>query len=1115
MCANPSQKRIHSKEYSDLSPHHFEVVRKISKAHIDSFNFMLEEGIVKGINWIPPLELQLPDSSRLQIKIADVSLGYPMVHKDCVAKTNLVYPSECRMRGTTYRAKLNVSFIIKINNQVVEQFSDVVGDIPVMLKTKRCNLANLTPKQMVERYEDAGDQWLFLVNHGNKVANYLLNMEFQFVALEMIKSEALNLVLHYLSNGTAKLRFFYLKQPVFLPIIMVLKALRNVSDQFIYTELVKGKENDTFYCSCITNMLRLLHQEGLFTHQQVKDFIGERLRVKVDLAPWYSSSEVTDFLFQQCIAIHLYNNVDKFNLLVYMTRKLFACARGECAIENPDNPMFHELYMSGHIYFTLLLERFEAFFKSVKLQLSRSLEENNSTKKDTVNQVKKHLSSKFSEITRPMEYLISTGNLQSRTGLGLMQTAGISVMAEKINWWRFISHFRAVHRGAYFTEMKTTTCRKLYPESWGFLCPVNTPDGTPCGLLNHLSAMCMITSSQSSVRDLSATLVELGMESIDKPLTVRASECYTVILDGKVLGYVPDAIMVNFISLLRTYKATGKNGIDRLLEIGFVPKTNKPTQFAGLYLFSNPARMMRPVFNLKTQSVEIIGSFEQVYMDICVVGNEIIPNVTTHQELTETCMLSILANQIPFSDFNQSPRNMYCCQMGKQTMGTPSHTLKFRSDLKMYSISSPQSPIVRPAAHDYYHMDDYPFGTNAVVAVISYTGYDMEDALVLNKGAVERGFKHGSIHKTIIVNLHEIAGTRGGEIVYLFGRQDSADYADKLDIDGLPYIGTKVEFDDPICSYYNISTGEYRTEKYKSTEVAYISDVKALSNDSGREVLQRVAITFYIPRKPIVGDKFANRHGQKGICSVLWPQENMPFTQTGLTPDIIFNPHGFPSRMTIGMMIESMAGKSGALHGLVHDATPFMFSEDNHASDYYGKLLEAAGYNYFGTERMYSGVDGRELTADIFVGVIFYIRLRHMVGDKYQVRSVGPVDQLTRQPVQGRKRSGGIRFGEMERDSLLAHGASFLLRDRLFTQSDESLSYICTKCGLLTSLISLANAESSRYAEVNRSDVSKNLWYCRTCRSGDHVKAVSIPYVLQYLIAELASVNIKLQFEVN
>jgi DNA-directed RNA polymerase I subunit RPA2 len=195
---------------------------------------------------------------------------------------------------------------------------------------------------------------------------------------------------------------------------------------------------------------------------------------------------------------------------------------------------------------------------------------------------------------------------------------------------------------------------------------------------------------------------------------------------------------------------------------------------------------------------------------------------------------------------------------------------------------------------------------------------------------------------------------------------------------------------------------------------------------------------FRIKRNPVIGDKFSSRHGQKGVLSNLWPQENMPFTESGITPDIIINPHAFPSRMTIGMLIESLAGKSGSMHGKFQEVSAFQQFEDDDIIGFFGKELLEKGYNYCGNEVMYSGVSGLQLKADIFVGVVYYQRLRHMVNDKAQARSTGKIDVLTRQPVKGRKNQGGIRFGEMERDSLLSHGVSYCLKDRLFNCSDYS-----------------------------------------------------------------------------
>jgi len=278
---------------------------------------------------------------------------------------------------------------------------------------------------------------------------------------------------------------------------------------------------------------------------------------------------------------------------------------------------------------------------------------------------------------------------------------------------------------------------------------------------------------------------------------------------------------------------------------------------------------------------------------------------------------------------------------------------------------------------------------------------------------------------------------------------------------------------------------------------------------------------------------------------------DMPFSESGIQPDIIINPHAFPSRMTIGMLVESMAGKAGAMHGLAQDATPFIFSESDTAIDYFGKQLRAAGYNYYGNEPMYSGITGQEFAADIYFGVVYYQRLRHMVLDKFQVRTTGPVDPLTRQPVKGRKRAGGIRFGEMERDALIAHGTSFLLQDRLMNCSDYSTTWVCRTCG---SLISLGYDDSSPHVET--SNVARSGGeYCRVCREGaddnntrirsnlgqtpnpegngnitvalpsEHVLSgqvkgsdldiVAVPFVFRYLCAELASMGIAVSLEVQ
>jgi DNA-directed RNA polymerase I subunit RPA2 len=240
-----------------------------------------------------------------------------------------------------------------------------------------------------------------------------------------------------------------------------------------------------------------------------------------------------------------------------------------------------------------------------------------------------------------------------------------------------------------------------------------------------------------------------------------------------------------------------------------------------------------------------------------------------------------------------------------------------------------------------------------------------------------------------------------------------------------------------------------------------------------------------------------------------------------MTPDVLINPNAFPSRMTIGMLIESMAGKAGALHGVKQDATPFQFDEKRRAVDHFGVQLLKAGYNYWGNETFYSGITGEEFKADIYFGVVYYQRLRHMVGDKYQVRSTGPRNRLTRQPIKGRKKGGGIRFGEMERDSLLGHGTAFLLHDRLMMSSDYHRAHVCAICGSLLSPTPRTDALSGKvsmecvYCKSSSTlSSSTSVFSSSSSSSSSSIKEIALPYVTRYLANELAAMNIRLTVDV-
>ena len=408
--------------------------------------------------------------------------------------------------------------------------------------------------------------------------------------------------------------------------------------------------------------------------------------------------------------------------------------------------------------------------------------------------------------------------------------------------------------------------------------------------------------------------------------------------------------------------------------------------------------------------------------------------------------------------------------------------------------------------------------------------------MILNKSAYERGFAHASVYKTVEIDLKDevkgaAASTSSSEIQMRFGnkqkhRGNEYVYA-SLGEDGLPNVGDRVEEGDPLYCIVDSKNNFDKAGKHKEREHAYVQTIRTLGSDKGVSNENKLSMTLRFPRNPVIGDKFSSRHGQKGVLSILWPNEDMPFSESGISPDIIINPHAFPSRMTIGMLVESMAGKSGALHGTYQDATPFTFHEsgDKVSVDYFGEQLQAAGYNYYGSEALYSGVSGCVMEADLFIGVVYYQRLRHMVSDKYQVRATGPVNELTRQPIKGRKKGGGIRLGEMERDSLLSHGAAFLLQDRLLNCSDRHVAYACCRCGdLLMPTTERCIIQTTGQSANEAIHKPKLRLFCRTpsCMevtqridgNDEAVEPIVLPYVYRYLVNELAGMNIKMKLEI-
>ncbi|KAH8775654.1 DNA-directed RNA polymerase I subunit RPA2 [Diaporthe sp. PMI_573] len=1165
--------------------------------HIESFNALFPSDGRQGIiaHGLADIGTKVfydsPDGTsanarnKLTVRYKSVQLQKSMLPpSNKFAKTREIFPAEARERHATYRGKLTATLEYRINDGDPYEFVRELGNMPIMIKSNKCHLENNSPALLVQRKEESEELGGYFIVNGNEKIIRMLMMNKRNYPLAINRPSFQNRghaytpygiimrcvrpdetsqtnVLHYLNDGNVTFRFSWRKNEYLVPVMMIMKALVETNDREIFEGLIglagsKGSEN-TFLTDRVELLLRTYKSYGLYSKTKTRSYLGEKFRVVLGVPDTMSNYEVGTEFLRRVVLVHLGNvnvteeqDADKFKMLLFMIRKLYALVAGDCAVDNPDAVQNQEILLGGFLYGQILKERLDELLSvGVKASLRDYLRRkpgNNFTSDQFAKDFPAAIFRKTTEnLGQLLEYFLSTGNLMSPSGLDLQQTSGFTVVAEKLNFLRFISHFRMVHRGSFFAQLKTTTVRKLLPESWGFLCPVHTPDGAPCGLLNHLAHKCQIMTSGVDASSIPQLAFELGVVGISSAAT---DESVVVMLDGRIIGWCNPKQSKRIADTLRFWKVEGSHRVPKSLEIGYVP-SSKGGSYPGVYMSSQPSRMVRPVKYLPLEKEDLVGPYEQPYMSIACVENEIISGESTHVEFDPTNILSILANMTPFSDFNQSPRNMYQCQMGKQTMGTPGAAICHRTDNKMYRLQTGQTPIVRAPLHNAYGFDNFPNGTNAVVAVISYTGYDMDDAMIINKSAHERGFGHGTIYKTKKISLKDDSRTRSSTTIEkMFGFAPKGAtrpwHRDTLDEDGLPYVGQEVKAGDLICAWHTVSPdghgglenkdGMTHFEKYKEDEVAYIEEVRIIGSENGNEPAQNLSIKFRIPRSPTIGDKFSSRHGQKGVCSQKWPSIDLPFSESGIQPDVIINPHAFPSRMTIGMFVESLAGKAGALHGLAQDSTPFRFDEENTAGDYFGHQLMKAGYNYHGNEPMYSGITGEEFAADIYIGVVYYQRLRHMVNDKYQVRTTGPVVPLTGQPIKGRKKGGGIRVGEMERDALLAHGTAFLLQDRLLNCSDYTKSWVCRKCGSFLSVqptvtpyvgkkktidtVRCRNCARRLDDETDLTELDGEIWEDGQgvqWVGGEDTTIIVVPGALKYLDVELAAMGVKLKYHID